>query len=172
MNITAKSRYALKIMMDLAAVPEGLTQRHDIAARQGIPLDFMDHVLCRLREAGLIASARGRAGGYRLARPADGISVLEIFTTVEDAFQPVQCLDGGQGCVVEHVCSSRDAWSEISQAISGSLSGIILADLVAHRKPAGVPSASSTAATGSARQSVQAVQECRAPRRRAGAEAR
>ena len=55
MNITSKSRYALKILMDLAERdPTGtgaVAQRTDISKRQGIPLDYMDHVLSRLREA-------------------------------------------------------------------------------------------------------------------------
>jgi Rrf2 family iron-sulfur cluster assembly transcriptional regulator len=161
MNITSKSRYALKIMMDLASQPApggepGVTHRSVISARQGIPLDYMDHVLSRLRDAGLIASVRGRSGGYRLARLADAVSVLEIFMAVEDSFQPVQCLDGGQGCVVEHVCSSRDAWADISFAIRHSLSGIILADLVAKRAREPAPAAQAL------------LQECRAPVKRRG----
>ena len=170
MNITAKSRYGLKIMMDLTEVVEGLAQRSDIAARQGIPLDYMDHVQSRLRDAGLIASTRGRSGGYRLARGADSVSMLEIFMAVEDSFQPVRCLEGegGHGCQVEHLCSSRDAWSEISNAIGKSLSGIILADIVAKKQ-----SAKSHEPVADPRSSPPRgeIQECRAPRRRAlGAE--
>ncbi len=161
MNITSKSRYALKIMMDLAscAAPgatDGVTHRSVISARQGIPLDYMDHVLSRLRDAGLILSVRGRSGGYRLARLATEVSVLDIFMAVEGSFQPVQCLDGDQGCVVEHVCTSRDAWADISTAIRHSLSGIILADLVAKRAREKIPA------------TPVLVQECRAPVKRHG----
>lgn len=162
MNVTSKSRYALKIMMDLAERAQGgLVHRSDIAARQGIPLDYMDQILVRLREGGLIDSTRGRSGGYRLAKPAATVSVLEIFSAAEDAFQPVQCLEGGLGCVAEHVCSSKDAWSVISGAIRGSLSGIILTDLVALKGTGKgltmpqVPHATTP-------------QECKAPKRRAG----
>ncbi len=163
MNITSKSRYALKILMDLAERdPTGtgaVAQRTDISKRQGIPLDYMDHVLSRLREAGLIASTRGRGGGYRLSTPADRVSVLEIFTAVEDSFQPVQCLEGGAGCVLEHQCSSRDAWSEISAAISASLSGIILADLVAKRSHG-------QSLSSALPMMAFAMKECRAPSQR------
>ena len=154
MNITSKSRYALKILMDLAEATEALTHRSDIAARQGIPLDYMDQILGRLRERGLIESTRGRSGGYKLARPAEDVSVLEIFTAVEDAFEPVQCLDGGTGCLAQHVCSSKDAWGVISSAIRQTLSGIILADITAHRMSLPFD---------------MGLQECRAPRRRSGA---
>lgn len=155
MNITSKSRYALKIMMDLAEGGDTVTHRSTISARQGIPLDYMDHILSRLREAGLIASVRGRGGGYRLERAASTVSMFEIFTAVEDSFQPVQCLDGGKGCLADHVCSSRDAWADISSAIRHSLSGIILADLVAKRAPR--PSETLPG--------LLVMQECRAPRR-------
>lgn len=164
MNLTSKSRYALKIMMDLAscAAPgeaDGVTHRAVIAVRQGIPLDYMDHVLSRLRDAGLIASVRGRGGGYRLARKASEVSIWEVFMAVEDSFQPVQCLDGEHACVVEDVCSSRDAWADISSAIRHSLSGIILADLVAKRARDPVTKPVMAAL----------VQECRAPLKRQGA---
>jgi cysteine desulfurase len=162
MNVTSKSRYALKIMMDLAEQDQAaLIHRSDIAQRQGIPLDYMDQILLRLREGGLIDSTRGRSGGYRLAKPATQVSVLEIFSAAEDAFQPVQCLEGGLGCVAEHVCSSKDAWGVISGAIRGSLSGIILTDLVAHKstgRPKQDPALPQTTIP----------QECRAPKRRVG----
>jgi cysteine desulfurase len=156
MNITSKSRYALKILMDLAQHPDQVVQRQDIATRQGIPLDYMDHILIRLREAGLIESTRGRSGGYKVLKSTDKISIYEIFTTVEDAFQPVQCLDGGRGCIAEHVCSSKDAWSEITSAVSATLSGIILAEIVEKSQNTRAPEADSV------------VQECRAPKRRSG----
>jgi Rrf2 family protein len=154
MNITSKSRYALKIMMDLAEAGDALVHRSDISMRQGIPLEYMDQILSRLREGGLIESTRGRSGGYRLSRPASEVSTLEIFMAVEDAFEPVQCLDGGKGCLAEHVCSSKDAWGTISSAIRHALSGIILSEIVTHRQPMPFE---------------VGLQECRAPRRRSGA---
>jgi Rrf2 family iron-sulfur cluster assembly transcriptional regulator len=172
MNITSKSRYALKIMMDLAESSADRVQRHDIAGRQGIPPDYMDHILSRLRDAGLILSIRGRGGGYRLAKPADEISMLEIFVAVEDAFEPVQCLEGGVGCMVSHICSSKDVWTEISNAIRQSLSGIILSDVVAKKLP-GTPAFPLDALSeglnaAGARPPVVRLQECRAPKKRAG----
>ena len=162
MNITSKSRYALKIMLDLAQQEGPLVHRSEIAARQGIPLDYMDHILSRLRDHGLIGSTRGRSGGYRLAVPADRISVHEIFSAVEDAFQPVRCLEGGVHCGAEHVCGSKDAWGRISGAIHTALSGIILTDLVQQGKGMQTPALSMPATP------TRETQECRAPERRAG----
>ncbi len=138
-------------MMDLASHQEGLTHRSDISARQGIPMDYMDQILIRLKEHQLIESTRGRAGGYRLGRLARLISTFDIFKAVEDGFAPVQCLDQGTACFAEHFCQSKDAWSTISSAITESLSGIILADLVAARQGVGI--------------TTNSAHECRAPRR-------
>lgn len=113
MNITAKSRYALKIMMDLAANEEsGHQQRHNIALRQGISLDFMDQVTARLRNAGLVESIRGRSGGVQLAKTPIEISLWEIFVAVEDNLYPVKCLDH-ELCDLEDQCISVDAWNEV-----------------------------------------------------------
>ena len=161
MNITSKSRYALKIMMDLtehySADEDLVIQRSDIAMRQGVPLDYMDHILSRLKEAGLIQSTRGRGGGYRLAIPPQKLSVLDIFTAVEDVFEPVRCLEDASACGAEHVCGAKDAWTVISSAIRGALSGIILWDLVHQR-----------GLTKGLEFLTVAPQECRAPKRRAG----
>ncbi len=157
MNITSKSRYALKIMMDLAQHEGDLVHRSDVAQRQGVPLDYMDQILGRLRDGALIESTRGRSGGYRLAKKPEEISILEIFSCVEDAFEPVQCLDGGSGCMAQHVCQSKDAWGVISGAIHRALSGIILADII-DSTSSGKPQLGDI---------TMAPQECRAPRRKA-----
>lgn len=133
MNITSKSRYALKIMMDLALHQENLTHRVDIAQRQGVPLDYMDQILLRLKDHHLIESTRGRSGGYRLSGQPELISVFQIFNAVEDGFVPVLCLDGFHSCQAEQFCQSKDAWSLISAAIRESLSGITLSSIITNR---------------------------------------
>ena len=136
MNITSKSRYALKIMMDLALYQENLTHRVDIANRQGVPLDYMDQILLKLKERHLIDSTRGRKGGYRLSRKPEQISIFEILNAVEDGFVPVQCLEGVHTCQAEQFCQSKDAWSTISNAIRETLSGIMLSSVASLRPPA------------------------------------
>ncbi len=94
MNVTAKSRYGLKLMMDLADHEEsGHQQRHSIAERQSIPLDFMDQIVARLKQAGLIDSIRGRSGGVQLKKKATEISLWDILIAVEDSLYPVKCLE-------------------------------------------------------------------------------
>ena len=129
MNLTSKSRYALKIMMDLAHYrSEALIRRTDVARRQGIPTDYLDQIMIRLRAAGLVESTRGRSGGYRLARDPDSINMWELFTAVEDNIYPVECV--AQSCDFEASCVSRSAWDEIFDAVRNPLMNLTLGSTV------------------------------------------
>ncbi len=151
MNLTAKSRYALKIMMDLAAhQAEGHQQRHNIANRQSIPVDFMDQITARLRAGGLIESIRGRSGGFHLAKSSTDISLWDIFQAVEDSLYPVKCLDH-ETCELEESCISVGAWRDVSLLVRAALSEKTLADsvekwqmLAVKRAPKTLPSNSTT----------------------------
>lgn len=131
MNLTSRSRYALKIMMDLAlyGANQPLVRRGDIASRQGIPTDYLDQIMVKLRAGNLVESIRGRSGGYRLARPANAITMWDLFSSVEDSMIPVECISSGQVCDFEASCSSKEAWGTIFAAIRSSLSGITLGSL-------------------------------------------
>lgn len=131
MNLTSKSRYALKIMMDLAhyGADRALVRRGDIAARQGVPTDYLDQIMIKLRSGHLVESTRGRNGGYRLARSPEVITMWDLFSSVEDSMIPVECLASGEACDFETSCSSREAWKMIFSALKSSLSQISLAQL-------------------------------------------
>lgn len=130
MNLTSKSRYALKIMMDLAHFSyQPLVRRNDIATRQGIPTDYLDQIMIRLRAGNLVQSTRGRSGGYRLARPAADITMWDLFSSVEESMVPVECISKGHACDFGASCVSKNAWVEIFGAIKNSLSQITLDSL-------------------------------------------
>lgn len=131
MNLTSKSRYALKIMMDLAhyGANQALVRRGEIAARQGVPTDYLDQIMIKLRAGHLVESTRGRNGGYRLARSPEVITMWDLFSSVEDSMIPVECLASGEACDFETSCSSREAWKMIFSALKSSLSKITLAQL-------------------------------------------
>ena len=121
MQITSKSRYALKIMMELAQAGENqLSKRAFIATKHKIPLDFMDQITLRLRKKHLLTSVRGPLGGLRLSLPADQITVWDIFFAVEDHIYPVRCLHE-HSCDQEHDCIAYDAWHTIFFAIQNEL---------------------------------------------------
>ncbi|MFB3814844.1 MAG: Rrf2 family transcriptional regulator [Terriglobales bacterium] len=84
MRISTKGEYGLLALVDLALrADQGAVQVSQIAARQGIPKQYLDQLMLALKKAGLVASSRGRQGGYTLARPAGTITLLEVVTALE-----------------------------------------------------------------------------------------
>lgn len=85
MELTIKTHYGIKTFLDIAYHHDaGPVQRKHIMSRQGIPTDYLDLVLTRMKEHGLIHSFRGREGGYHLAMTPDEVSVWDIVEAVED----------------------------------------------------------------------------------------
>lgn len=84
MRISAKADYAIRAVVELAAVADGGPAKGEqLAAAQGIPLRFLLNILQDLKRAGIVDSQRGSEGGYRLARPADAIPLADIIRAVE-----------------------------------------------------------------------------------------
>src|SRR5713101_10217866 len=85
MNISVKGEYALQAIFDLALQPQGAPVKiADIAQRQKIPQKFLELILASLKQGGFVESRRGAEGGYRLAKPADQITVGEVLKFVEE----------------------------------------------------------------------------------------
>lgn len=84
MRITAKADYAVRAALELAASPEGEPVKGEkLAESQGIPLQFLEHILLELKHARLIRAKRGYKGGYWLDRPAEEISIADVIRAVE-----------------------------------------------------------------------------------------
>ncbi|MCX6131289.1 MAG: Rrf2 family transcriptional regulator [Proteobacteria bacterium] len=129
MNLTSRSRYALKIMLDLAqSRPEPLVRRQEIVHRQGIPSKYLDQILLRLRRDGLVESVRGRTGGYRVGRSLENISVWQIFRAVEDGIYPVECVDEHHACEFMKICDASEPWQFIFEQLRHTLNSMNLAD--------------------------------------------
>lgn len=131
MELNTKGRYAVMAMADLAkhggeqAVPLSM-----IADRQQLSLAYLEQIFLRLRRAGLVESARGRSGGYRLGRAATEISVAEIMTAVEEQTRMTRCMEGGGGCLGEERCLTHSLWAALGTQISGFLAGISLQKVI------------------------------------------
>ncbi len=132
MNITAKTRFGLKALMDIAYHHRvGPVQRRHIAMRQGIPTDYMDQILMRLRTSGLIQSLRGREGGYHLALEPEEISVWDVVNSVED-----EPYSAGPHHPDDHLayateCITEPAWNAVSGSIVAQLKACTLAKMLA-----------------------------------------
>ena len=128
MRLSAKGEYAIKALLDLALRGgDELTPIQDIAARQGIPQRYLEQVLLGLRRAGLLASRRGSAGGYRLARAADQITVGAVLRAVEGPEGAATTRRGGRG--VGDAGDLAELWKEIDAAVSGVIDRVTLEDL-------------------------------------------
>ncbi len=129
MNITAKTRYATKALMDIVFHHRaGPVQRRHIAARQGIPTDYMDQILMRLRNKGLIHSLRGREGGYLLALEPEEITLWDVVTAVEDEAYHVASPRLDPNCLYASDLVTDPLWDEASKALEATLRAKTFAD--------------------------------------------
>lgn len=127
--ITTKGRNALKIMIDLAAHEGGgYVSLADIAERQRESLKYLEASAAQLSAAGLVVSARGKSGGYRLARPAEEYTVAEILLSGEGTLSPVQCIDSG--CENAETCLTLPLFKELDEVIMKFLTSKTLKDLL------------------------------------------
>ncbi len=134
MNLTSRSRYALKIMMDLTHhSDQPLVRRQEIVRRQGIPAKYLDQIMVLLRRGGLVDSIRGRSGGYRLGKPTSEITVWEIFRTVEEGIYPVECVDETHDCNFQPSCIANEPWQMIFTSMKAALDKITLAQFQQNR---------------------------------------
>ena len=133
MKLSKKSEYGLRALLELQSTYNGpVLQRHEIAERQHIPLKFLEVILNQLKGGGFVRSWRGAEGGYRLARPADQITVGEILRFVDGPIAPVDCVSQSRPteCVFHGDCSFFGFWGEVRQAISNVVDRTTFADLV------------------------------------------
>jgi len=98
MKLSTKGRYAVVAMADLALQPDGvLTPLSDLSRRQDISLPYLEQLFVKLRRAELVVSVRGPGGGYRLARAASDIRVVEIFAAVDETVSALHTGAGASG---------------------------------------------------------------------------
>jgi len=127
MKLSTKGRYAVTAMMDLAIHEKyGPVTLADISLCQGISLSYLEQIFARLRRKGLIAGTRGPRGGYRLARPAEQITVADIIGAVNGKMDVTRC-SGMENCDDGERCLTHELWSDLSSRIYEFLNGITLA---------------------------------------------
>ena len=130
MRVSAKVDYALRAMTELAVASPSLTTAEQLATAQKIPPKFLESILAQLRNGGLVASQRGAEGGYRLAKPAEEISIADVIRELEG---PIATVRGARPDELEYVGPAtrlRDIWLELRSQMRGVLEQTTLADLV------------------------------------------
>ena len=137
--ITQKMKYALKALLALAdeaakPVPEALTIEV-IAKRSGAPKRFLEHILLEVRNAGIIASTRGRSGGYQLIKPPTEVSISELLRLIDGPIAPLPCLSRRayqrcEDCADEETCRIRKVFADIFWSYLVIIDSLTLADML------------------------------------------
>lgn len=133
MKLSTKGRYGLRALVDLALYSEKeAIPISSVAARQGISESYLEQLFARLKKAGLVTSARGAQGGYRLARPSEEISVGDILRALEGNLDAVECpgLKEEPECGDAKLCVTKYVWQRINESINETVDDIKLAQLV------------------------------------------
>ena len=137
--ITQKMKYALKALLVLADeagrdTPEPLTIEA-IARRSGTPKRFLEHILLDLRKEGVLASVRGRSGGYRMTRDPSTVRLESLLRRIDGPLAPLPCLSRTayqkcEDCTNEAECRLRRVFAEVFWSYLLLLESLTLADLV------------------------------------------
>jgi Rrf2 family transcriptional regulator, cysteine metabolism repressor len=149
MMFSTKAEYGIRVMAHLARQAEADPGDPDtpggqpiplgsIADAEALPLAYLEHLVQRLRRAGLVESRRGAHGGYTLARAADGITMAEVVEALEGEIAPIECIsaapDGALVCIREadlaaEPCPTKLLWTRVQGSIVRTLTEMTLADL-------------------------------------------
>ena len=132
MRLSSLADYAV-VLLSAAARHCGARGRLNatlLAEETGLPLPTVQKLVSKLAAAGLIESARGTGGGFRLARPPAEISLADIVEAVEGPIALTTCVDEGRhDCAVESACRVKPHWNAVNGAVKGALAGVSLASL-------------------------------------------
>ena len=145
MMFSTKAEYGVRVMVELARRAGGEPiPLAEIAAHDGLPLAYLEHLVARLRKAGLVDSRRGSRGGYMLARASSEITMAEVVEALEGSIAPIECIsqaaDGSIVCAressLDHVCPTKLLWTRVRFSIVNTLRETTLEDLLAPAMPA------------------------------------
>ena len=132
MKISTKGRYALRMLLYLAAhQDDGFVSLKEIAEEQDISKKYLEQIVPMLNKGGILRTNRGNRGGYMLAKEPKDYTVGMILRLTEGSLALVSCLDGDNNtCPRAEQCVTLTVWEKLYDAINGVVDGITLADLV------------------------------------------
>jgi Rrf2 family protein len=132
--VPARLDYALLALLSLARAPAERTKVDVIATEHALSRKFLAHTLTTLRDAGMVVTRRGASGGYRLARPASEISVVDVFDALSVSRSPTARPNGHSS-----TAGSATAWRRIEDVVRTGLGALSIADLATPATPARAP---------------------------------
>lgn len=129
LELSRRGDYAVRAVLVLARSEADVTTAASLAAATAVPASFLPQVMGDLVRAGLVANRRDRRGGYRLARPADAIRLLDVIEAVEGDGRRRTCVIRGGPCRREAACDVHDAFAGAEAATFAVLGSVSLADV-------------------------------------------
>ena len=145
MLFSTKAEYGVRLMVELGRRGGGLAPADcppvalaALAEAEHLPLSYLEHLVAKLRQAGLVSSVRGAHGGYRLTRGASEITMLEVVEALEGPIAPMECFqadpEGRVLCAHEidsdRACATKLLWTRVQGGVNRALVGTTLAELV------------------------------------------
>jgi Rrf2 family protein len=128
--LSKTSQYALRAVVHLARDHGDPVSSAEVAAALEVPANYLSKILHTLSRAGLVDSERGPGGGYRLARPADGISIADVIGAVDPVAPGTGCLLGRESCPGRHPCAAHDRWCRVSEPVVAFFRDTMVAELL------------------------------------------
>lgn len=135
--ISQRAKYALRALVALARAESGSTTIVALAAEQRIPRKFLEQILLELKRNGVLASRRGKFGGYALARPAADVTFGQILRMIDGPLAPLPCLSKVAyrrcaDCADEATCEVRRVFAGVAESARAVLDSTTLADAARH----------------------------------------
>ncbi len=128
MRISSRGQYGLTAMAYLASrYGEGPIRLRTVAEAQELPAKYLEQLVGRLRQAGLVKACRGARGGVMLSRPPERITAREVISVLEGSLAPVDCLESKNGHAEE--CVPHPLWRALHESVTRTLDSFTLADL-------------------------------------------
>ena len=131
MEISRRTDYGVRVIIDLAALPEdSRASTGDIAERQNIPAPFLAKIISQLSLSGLVSTYRGSGGGVSLARPASEISLLQVIEALDGPLRLNRCAIEPDACPRNGHCPVHHIWAKAQTDLTSLLGGTTFDDLV------------------------------------------
>ncbi len=128
MKISTNSRYAIRFLARLA--DGNLHSVSAVAEAEGISEKMLERIVSKLRKDGLLVSAKGATGGYKLAKAAEDISVYHVIRLMETAYLPIHCsADYNEKCTMCDGCAIAALWEDVENAVKATTEKVSIADI-------------------------------------------
>lgn len=137
LKLTKKADYGLIALKHLAVHPDASASAKEIADRYGVPLPLLAKILQKLAKNGFLKSEHGTNGGYRLAREANAITVLEIIRFIDGPIILTSCFTEHKPCDQSERCTVREPLRRVHEGILNLLNSITIADIANDEAGAG-----------------------------------